>query len=94
MQRLLKIAYFFSILIFSISCKNEKQRESEKLESNLKTFYIENFKDSTSALDSFRLIKIDTISQSMFLFEQSSVLNNQLESLIDLYRLNTKIFIK
>ena len=90
MHRHLKLTCFVSIAILLISCKNEKQQESEKLESNLKTFYIENFKDSTSTLDSFRLVKIDTISQSMLLFEQSSVLNNQLESLIDIYRLNTK----
>lgn len=82
--------YTLSIAIALLSCKSKQQIESEKLESNLKTFYIENFKDSSSTLDSFRLITIDTITQKMLLAEQSSVLTNQLGTLLDFYELNTK----
>ncbi len=90
MYRYSKIICFVSIVVLFTSCKNEKQRENEKLENNLKSFYIENFKDSTSTLDSFRLVEIDTISQSVLLLKQSLVLNNQLDMIIDLYRSNIK----
>jgi hypothetical protein len=80
-----------ALLVISLAaCKSEKEKEKERLQSNCKTYFIENFKDSTSTLDTFKLVSIDTISESMLLFEQSSVLNNQLESLIDLYKLNTR----
>jgi hypothetical protein len=90
MSGYLKITFFISIIIFLISCKTEKELEKEKLERNLRTFYIENYKDSTSTLDSLRLLKIDTITQAMFLLEQSKDLFNQFEILSELYSLNTK----
>ena len=49
-----------------------------------------NLKDSTAVLDSFKLVKVDTITQKMLLFEQVSVLNNQLDYLLDIYKLTNQ----
>jgi hypothetical protein len=69
------------------SCKSKEEKQKEQLQDNLKTYFDINLKDSTAALDSFKLVKIDTITQKMLLFEQVSVLNNQLDYLLDIYKL-------
>lgn len=89
MNRLINKIAVAVIFISLVACKNEKERESEKVQNNCKTYFFENFMDSTSTLDTFKLVKIDTISERMRLFQQSLVLNNQIESLIDLFKLNT-----
>lgn len=81
-----------TLIIFSIvACQRQNERETENLQNNCKTYFIENFKDSTSTLDAFKLVKFDNINERMLLFEQSSVLNNQLKTLINLYKQNTKL---
>lgn len=85
-----RTAIFAFIIIFLVSCKSEKERESQKLQSDLNTYFQANLMDSTSALDSFRVIKIDTITQRMLLSEQSSVLNGQIDNLLELYELSNK----
>lgn len=89
MIRLINKISIVLIIISLVACKSQNESETESLQNNCKTYFIENFKDSTSTLDTFKLVKIDSISERMLLFEQSSVLNNQLESLIELYKLNT-----
>jgi len=79
-----------SLTFFLFACKSKVEQENEKLKGDLRTYYTAHLEDSTSKLDSFFLIKVDTISKRMLLFEQSSILNNQLDYLIDLYKLNTQ----
>lgn len=76
--------------VFLFACKTEKERESQKLQSDMQTYFKVNLMDSTSSLDSFRLVKIDTINQRMLLSEQSSVLGSQLDNLIELYKLSNE----
>lgn len=90
MNKYLTIIISISLTSFMIACKSKTEQQNENLQNDLRTYFTANLKDSASALDSFSLIKVDTISQQMFLFEQSSVLNNQLDYLIDIYKLNTQ----
>jgi hypothetical protein len=90
MNKYLTITISISLTVFMIACKSKTELQNEKLQIDLQTYFTENLEDSTSKLDSFFLIKVDTISQQMLLFEQSSVLNSQLEYLIDIYKLNTQ----
>lgn len=76
------------IVIFSIllSCQNNKS--DRKLINQLATFFKMNYIDSTENIDSFRLIKIDTITEKEILEEQFFDLTNKLNTLVELYKLN------
>ena len=52
----------------------------------MSTFFISNLNDSSVLLDSFYLLKIDTITEHMKLNEQFSILNNQQKFLLELFR--------
>ncbi len=86
MNKYLVIIISISLSFFMIACKSKTEQQNEKLQNNLRTYFTVNLKDSTYTLDSFFLIKVDTISQRMLLFEQSSVLTDKLEYLIDMYK--------
>lgn len=86
----LKIIVFVTLGIYFISCKNETEAQNKKLQNDLQTYFKASLMDSTSTLDTFRLIQIDTITQRMLLLEQSSVLRNQLDYLIDFYKLSNQ----
>lgn len=90
MNKYLTIIISISLILFMIACKSKTEQHKEKLQNDLRTYFTANLKDSTSTLDSFFLIKVDTISQRMLLFEQASVLNDQLHYLLDIYKLNTQ----
>jgi adenylate cyclase class IV len=81
--------FFLTILAFFIlaSCKNKEEQQQEKLEEDLKVYYSINQKDSAAVLDSFKLVMVEKITQKMLMYEQASVLNNQLEYLVDIYKL-------
>lgn len=72
------------------ACKTAKEKEVDTLQSNLKTYFIAHLADSTSSVDSFRLIKIDTLTEVELFGEQYQVLSKQLKSLLGLYSLNTQ----
>ena len=86
----IRIFIITTITILFLKCKTETKRETEKLQDNLKIYFEANQMDSTARLDSFQLVKLDTITQRMLLFEQSSVLNKQVDNLIDLYKLSNQ----
>jgi len=91
MNNCLKKILFSSLFgIILVGCKSESERQSEKLQHDLETYFKANIMDSTSTLDSFRLIKIDTITQRMLLYEQSSVLGDQVDQLIEMYKLSNQ----
>lgn len=90
MTTITKSFILITTTILFLKCKPETKRETEKLQDNLKIYFEANQMDSTARLDSFQLVKIDTITQRMLLFEQSSVLNKQVDNLIDLYKLSNQ----
>lgn len=89
--QLLSLIFIISTFVFLSGCKSEKQKEADTLESNLKVNFIANIQDTTISVDSFRLLKIDTITQSMLVLEQYEVLSKDLEELIGLYKNSTQL---
>ena len=82
-----RISFFCLIVIlFALSCSNKNDFQNEKLRKDLSTFFISNLNDSSVLLDSFYLLKIDTITEHMKLNEQFSILNNQQKFLLELFR--------
>ena len=79
--------FFLALTIFSFACQSKSEQLKKKLQSDLKTYFIANLEDSTLTVDSFRVIKIDTITQQMLIQEQSKLLTGQLNSLVNLYTL-------
>jgi hypothetical protein len=90
MNNFLRNFLLFTICIYLFSCKDEAEKLSQELQNDLQTYFKVNLMDSTSKLDSFRLIKIDTITQRMLLYEQSYVLGSQLDDLIEIYKLSNQ----
>ena len=90
MTAIRKIILILTIILTIGSCKSKEEKQKEQLQDNLKTYFNINLKDSTAVLDSFKLVKVDTITQKMLLFEQVSVLNNQLDYLLDIYKLTNQ----
>lgn len=88
MPKYLRIVIFLVLILFMISCKSKIQQENDKLESDLRTFFTVNLKERASTLDSFSLIRVDTISQQMLLDKQADVLDKQVHKLIDKRRSN------
>lgn len=79
-----------AIGLLLLACQNEAEKQRERLQSDLTTYFKANMMDSTASLDSFRLIQIDTVTQRMLLYEQFSILNNQVGHLVDLYKLSNQ----
>ena len=77
------------VVLFSFSCSNKNDIQNEKLRKDLSTFFLSNLNDSSILLDSFSLIKIDTITEYMKLNEQFSVLNYQQQFLLELLKNKT-----
>ncbi len=73
-------------IFFLTSCKSKEERAAEKLREDLKTYFVINIQDSTATLDSFKVVKVDTITQQMLLLKQNSLLQNELQYLMSLYR--------
>jgi len=86
----IKDFYLLILLTSLFACKSQSEKEHENLQNDMHSFFKANMMDSTSTLDSFRLVKIDTITQRMLFFEQSSVLGNQLDNLLELYKLSNE----
>lgn len=76
--------------ITSTSCKNKAERQNEKLQKDLKTYFVSNIKDSTSSLEKFNVVKIDSITKQILLFEQSSLMKYQLDELANMYERSTQ----
>jgi hypothetical protein len=77
------------VVLFSFSCSNINDIQNEKLRKDLSTFFLSNLNDSSVLLDSFSLLKIDTITEYMKVSEQFSVLNNQQQFLLELLKNKT-----
>lgn len=76
-------------IIFALnSCQSESEKKSIKLNQNLKSFFTENYIDSSMSIDSFRLIRIDTISKHDLLYEQSHKLLDDYELLTSHLEMN------
>lgn len=85
-----KALIFLTFVVSLFACKSGEEKEQRKLQDDMQLYFKANLMDSTSTFDSFRLVKIDTITQKMLLFEQSSVLGRQLDNLIKLYKLSNQ----
>jgi hypothetical protein len=81
------VSLFLILTIFS--CKSQKEKEQEKLTKNLKVYFKNNFTDTTTIIDSFLLVKLDTLTQVHRLRQQIVTISNDFENLLDLYKLNT-----
>lgn len=77
------------MILILYSCKSQYDKETEILSEDLKVFFKNNISDSTAKIDSFKIIKIDTLTHLNILLEQSNILSNSLDNLITLYKLNT-----
>jgi hypothetical protein len=87
MKNIIRLSIALLFISFSIiSCSNKNDIQNEKLRKDLSTFFLSNLNDSSVLLDSFSLIKIDTITEYMKLNEQFSVLNNQQQFLLELLK--------
>lgn len=80
--------YFFLILTFIYSCKSQKEKEIDKLTDALKEYYKKNLSDSSASIDSFFLVKMDTLTQVHKLKGQVESLNNDSEYLLEIFKLN------
>lgn len=90
MKNIIRLSIALLFISFSIiSCSNKNDIQNEKLRKDLSTFFLSNLNDSSVLLDSFSLIKIDTITEYMKLSEQFSVLNNQQQFLLELLKNKT-----
>jgi hypothetical protein len=74
------LAIITSIILFSCATKEEKA--AINFNKNLFTFFKANFKkeDSTIHLDSVRLIKLDTVTQSKILFRKIMSLDDDIDA--------------
>lgn len=84
--------YFFLILTMIYSCKSQKEKEIDKLTAVLKDYYKKNLSDSSASIDSFFLVKMDTLTQVHKLMEQVESLNNDSEYLLGILKLNNSKF--
>lgn len=89
MSNLKKLIFILFAIIIIESCKSKQEQQTEKLKKDLITYFNVKLKDSTSNLDSFKLIKVDTITQQMYILEQSRYLGTKLDYLIDLYEIKS-----
>jgi hypothetical protein len=78
----------FFLFMTLISCKSQKDIENERLADNLKEYFKNNLPDSSAIIDSFLLLKIDTLTQFNKLREQVTYLNNDTEQLLEFFKLN------
>jgi hypothetical protein len=82
-----RISFFgLIVILFAVSCSNKNDIQNEKLRKDLSTFFVSNLNDSSVLLDSFYLLKIDTVTEHMKLNEQFSILNNQQQFLLELLK--------
>ena len=90
MRMYLKIVLPAIIITSLFACTSKQEKEKQKLQSAMTTYFKANMMDSTSTLDSFRLVKMDTVTQKMALYEQSSLLLGQVATLVELSKLNNE----
>jgi hypothetical protein len=81
--------FLLIVTVFAISCSNKNDIQNEKLRKDLSTFFVSNLNDSSILLDSFFLLKIDTITEKQKLNEQYSILHNQQLYILDLLKYKT-----
>ena len=85
-----RISLFCLIFVlFAVSCSNKNDIQNEKLRKDLSTFFLSNLNDSSVVLDSFFLLKIDTITEKQKLNEQYSIIHNQQLYILDLLKYKT-----
>lgn len=82
------IGAMLCIIFISLSCQSESEKKSIKLNNDLKSFFTENYIDSSMSVDSFRLIRIDTISKHQLLYEQTNKLLDDYELLTSYLEIN------
>jgi|LakMenE18May11ns_1017448.scaffolds.fasta_scaffold9714590_1 hypothetical protein len=78
----------FFLFMTLISCKSQKDKENDRLTDNLKEYFKNNLQDSSAIIDSFLLLKIDTLTQFNKLREQVTYLTNDTEKLLEFFKLN------
>ncbi|MBA3283884.1 MAG: hypothetical protein H0U27_02330 [Nitrosopumilus sp.] len=81
----------FVIILVFVNCADNVKLENKKLENDLKSYFNANLEDTTSIVDSFYVVSIDTITPRMILYEQSSVLYADMERLIEYYELTGEV---
>lgn len=91
MRPYILISTCFLIILLTSSCKPKSELENEKLQNDLRTYFAMNNGDTTSTIDSFKLLKLDPINQRMLMLEQSSILSEQLKYLVEMYKINTDL---
>jgi hypothetical protein len=85
-----RISFFcLIVIVFAVSCSNKNDIQNEKLRKDLSTFFVSNLNDSSVLLDSFFLLKIDTITEKQKLNEQYSIIHNQQLYILDLLKFKT-----
>lgn len=90
MKNIIRLPIALLFISFSIiSCSNKNDIQNEKLRKDLSTFFISNLNDSSVLLDSFYLLRIDTITEKQKLNEQYSILHNQQLYILDLLKYKT-----
>jgi hypothetical protein len=77
------------VVLFAVSCSNKNDIQNEKLRKDLSTFFLSNLNDSSVLLDSFFLLKIDTVTEKQKLNEQYSIIHNQQLYILDLLKYKT-----
>jgi len=77
------------VVLYAVSCSNKNDIQNEKLRKDLSTFFLSNLNDSSVLLDSFFLLKIDTITEKQKLNEQYSIIHNQQLYILDLLKYKT-----
>jgi hypothetical protein len=80
--------WLFFLFLTLISCKSQKDKENDRLTVNLREYFNNNLPDSSATIDSFLLLKIDTLTQVNKLRGQVIALHNDSEQLLEFYKLN------
>ena len=85
-MKYLQIILAILFIICTVSCSNQKDIHNESLRKDLSIFFMATLNDSTVKLDSFLLLKIDTITEKQRLIQQMLVLINNNQYLLELLK--------
>lgn len=75
-------------ILFLISCKSKKEAETTRITNDLKTYFTSLLRDTATTIDSFYLVKIDTLTEQDRLRSQSEVLWGDYDKAFRLYKNN------
>jgi hypothetical protein len=85
-MKYLQIILAILFITFTVSCSNQKDIHNESLRKDLSIFFMATLNDSTVKLDSFLLLKIDTITEKQRLIQQMLALINNNQYLLELLK--------